>query len=120
MTTAFGGGRKGIFGAIGGGLVGMCYKVIGDMAYESSKTSWLRFRVHALNSPQRILEIKKPQFPPKNVDGSYQKTPTKVEDLDDSHSLKPAQYTPDGREFIVTSAKSEKKEVKSEHLTYNT
>ena len=60
--------------------------MIGDFTYENSRKAWIKVRVQALNSPPRVLEIRKPQFPPdyRHGDGSRSK-------------YKPGTYLPEGR-----------------------
>ena len=81
MTMAFGGPRRAILGSVGGALVGVTYKLVGDFAYTNAREAWLRVRVNALNSPTRVLHVKKPQFPPKNpsVGGNVERSSTERE-----------------------------------------
>jgi hypothetical protein len=60
--------------------------MLGDFTYENSRKAWIKVRVQALNSPPRVLEIRKPQFPPdyRHGDGSRSK-------------YKPGTYSPEGR-----------------------
>ena len=66
QVSAFFGHKKGAFAALIGGLAGAGYKYGGDLMYSNARNAWIRNRVNALNSPIRVLDIRKPQFPPRN------------------------------------------------------
>jgi hypothetical protein len=58
--------RKSVIGALGGAAVGALVKVGGDWFYETSRSAWVSHRRLTLeHSRPRVLNIRKPQFPPK-------------------------------------------------------
>lgn len=76
---------------LGGSVAGVAYKILGDFAYDNSRKAWIKVRVHTMNSPRRVLEVRKPQFPPdyrhgeankgKSVTGTYSADGKRLGDL---------------------------------------
>lgn len=66
QVAAVSGRKKSIVGAAAGALGGAVYKLTGDYLHDRSRAAWLQHRINNINSPPRVLEVRKPQFPPRN------------------------------------------------------
>ena len=67
IVTGLAGYKRGLLGAVLGAGAGALLKYGGDAVYDSTRTAWIAHRKFTLeNSKEKILDIRKPAFHPKD------------------------------------------------------
>lgn len=67
VALGLGGPKRGIVGAVAGLAAGALLKVGSDNVYDMTRLAWIRHRKYTMeNSKERLLDVRKPQFHPKD------------------------------------------------------
>jgi len=65
IATGIGGYKRGIVGAILGGILGTGYRLLGDYTFEASKNAWIQNRRYMIHHSKPRILVNSPNYYPK-------------------------------------------------------